>query len=1040
MATVSRKTLTSCIAGALLVPATLVFLLHGLSTSPANALPVDDFGDSIRITFDPAESTNISSTVDNNGDMHVVWEDYRSGNGDVYYVKLDADGNKLTNDAKISNDSALSRHPSVAIDSSGHIYIVWESIENDSAELHFAKLWYYAGNITFQENGLQVSDADPANSTDPEIAVCLDGSIAMVWTDARLDVGDGNLEIFYKRLSPTGFSLTLDTRITRDVGVSERPNLDIDGAGFIHVAWYDFRDSDDGLVINHGVFYRKISPDGTLMTNETRITFASPASNPDIAVDTDGNVHVVFDDDRYASFDVFYTLLDNNGVTLVDDRNISPKDDNESRYPRVALSDSRVVDVVWQDAAGDALSIHYSAITYDGSLEVYDQAITGDGFGNATRPVVMCARDNNTFVLYSGEVPNNEVFFSRTHRADLSVVGGEVSLSTTQPLVDSTVWVNSTIRNLVGEVAAGFTVALLVNGVVSQQTTVDSLTAGSTEVLSFGFVAGPSDVTVGIVVDARQDIRETDEANNDVTIPLIVRIPGVLAYPDVVSRLVDPGDVATFNITVNNTGNYAADYEISNSTLHEGWSISYIPSSQRVTIPATASSTFQLNVSVPYDIYPGTRLFNVTVKCVDRATVNTTITLMVNVQQVGTVSVVTPCGGETIEPTIPWTCVFTVTNTANANESFVVEASDDLGWITTVSHTGVDLVPEESRNITVVVNPPRYESLGAVNVLTLRLTSKNLTENIGEGSVVLIAGHHREVDISLAQQAFLNYSVPEDRQIIYSLLVQNLGNSDDTVRLQLDGLDPFWAVLEASYVFLEPGESEEVSLTITPGLSVLAGIYEFNVSATSEADATANETLQMGVNVQPFYRLETFLDAEELAPTGEDTVSTNLTIENWGNTIDAVSVYGFSDVLNNTILSMGGQEYPIANDVPPPFVLEPGNRAIVTITIMLSDAAAPGAYQVMIEVGSLNNATASSTEVVTLVVPQKKSWFNMYTIILIAALIAAIVIGVLLFRRKRAVEEQRRIAEERRKMQQRGKPGARRRPRPRPEAGKTRPG
>ena len=358
MATVSRKTLTSCIAGALLLPATLIVLLHGLSTSPAHALPIDDFGDSIRITFDPFRSTNISSTVDNNGDMHVVWEDYRSGNGDVYYVKLDADGNKLTNDAKISNDSALSRHPSVAVDSTGHIYVVWESIENDSAELQFAKLWYYAGNITFQENGLQVSDADPANSTEPEIAVCLDGSIALVWTDARQDIGDGNLEIYYKRLDTTGFPLTPDTRITRDVGVSERPNLDIDGSGMIHVAWYDFRDSNNGLVINHGVFYRKISPAGAAMTNETRITFASPASSPDIAVDTDGNVHIVFDDDRYASFDVFYTLLDNSGMTLVDDRNISPKDDNESRFPRVALSDSRVVDVVWQDAAGDTWSIH----------------------------------------------------------------------------------------------------------------------------------------------------------------------------------------------------------------------------------------------------------------------------------------------------------------------------------------------------------------------------------------------------------------------------------------------------------------------------------------------------------------------------------------------------------------------------------------------------------------------------------------------------------------------------------------------------------
>lgn len=1038
MATVSRKTLTSCIAGALLVPVTLVFLLQGLSTSPAHALPVDDFGDSIRITFDPAESVNVSSTVDSHGDMHVVWEDYRSGNGDVYYVKLDADGNKLTNDAKISNDSAYSRHPSVAVDSTGHIYVVWESEENDSAELYFAKLWYYAGNITFQENGLQVSDANPANSTEPDIAVCVDGSIALVWTDARQDSGDGNLEIYYKRLSPSGFPLTLDTRVTRDVGISERPNLDIDGAGRIHVVWYDFRDSNNGLVINHGVFYRKISQDGVALTNETRITFASPASSPDAAVDTDGNVHVVFDDDRYASFDIFYTLLDNDGVTLVDDRNISPKDDNESRFPRIALSDSRVVDAVWQDAAGETWSIHYSAITYDGALEVYDQAITDGNLGNATRPVAMCARDNNTFILYSGEVPNRELFFSRTHRADLSIVGGDVGLSTSQPLVGSTVWVNATVRNLAGETAEGFGVSMLVNGAASTETTVESLPAGEAATLTFEFEAAASDSSVEISVDIDQDIRETDEANNAVTVPLIVRIPGVLAYPDVSSRLVDPGETALFNISVDNTGNYEADYRASNSTLNKGWEIAFDPESQVITVPAAGSSTFGVNVSVPYDIYPGTRLFNVTVECVDRTSVNATITLMVDVQQVGTVSVVTPCGGDTIEPTIPWTCVFTVTNTANSNESFVVEALDDLGWISSVSHTGVDLIPEESQNVTVIVTPPRYETLGAINVLTLRLTSKNLTTNIGEGNVVLVAGHHREVDISLVQQAFLNYSVPEDRQIIYTLTVQNLGNCDDTVRLQLGGLSSFWAVLEASYVFLEPGEGDTVSLTMTPGLSILAGIYEFNITATSESDPSANDTLEMGVNVQPFYRLETYVDTEELAPTGEETVSTNLTVENWGNTIDAVDVYGYTESLNNTILTIDGQEYPIATDFPPPAILEPGSRLVITITIRLSDAPAAGAYEVAVSVGSLNDPSAGSTETVTLVIPPKKSWFNMYTIILIAALVAAVIIGILLFRRRRAVEEQRKIAEERRRMQQRGKPGARRRPRP--EAKRTRPG
>src|SRR4030042_1430906 len=109
MATVGRATLTALTIGVLLLPMTLMLLLQGPSVSPVHAFPTDDFGDSIRVTFDPATSVNISSTVDTAGNVHVVWEDYRSGAGAVYYVKLDPEGNKLTNDAKITNDPTTSR-------------------------------------------------------------------------------------------------------------------------------------------------------------------------------------------------------------------------------------------------------------------------------------------------------------------------------------------------------------------------------------------------------------------------------------------------------------------------------------------------------------------------------------------------------------------------------------------------------------------------------------------------------------------------------------------------------------------------------------------------------------------------------------------------------------------------------------------------------------------------------------------------------------------------------------------------------------------
>ena len=1021
-------------AGVLLIPVTIILLLQGISTSPAHAVPTDDFGDGTRITFDSASSVNVSSVVDDDGNMHVVWEDFRSGNGDVYYVKLDSDGNKLTNDAKISNDSALSRHPSVTVDESDHIYVVWESEENDSAELYFAKLWYYAGNITFEENGLRVSDADPANSTEPEIDVCSDGSLAVVWTDGRDDSGDGNLEIYYKRLSSSGAAMTADVRVTNDFGISERPRVDIDAAGNIHIVWYDFRDSNDGQVINHGVFYRKTTPNGVPLTNETRITFASPASSPDVAIDTDGNVHVVFDDDRYADFDIFYTLLDPNGTTLVDDRIISAKDDNASRYPRVALSDSRVVDVVWQDAAHDAWAIHYSAVAYDGVAEVFDQPISAMGTFNATGPVVMCAKDNDTFVLFIGEVPNEELFFLRTHRPDLAIAGGDVTLSATQPLELTTIWINATLRNLAGETVSDAVVRLLVNGEVVEDAAVEDIASGTTAAVSFTYVVQAGDSVISVIADPDQMVRETDETNNIATVYVLVRVPGVELTSDFLSRSVGPGASALFNLSVENSGSYDADYVLTTSTMEDGWDVG-IPGSGTLSVTAAATALVPVNVSVPQDTSPGSRTLNVTVTSIDRPSVNDSLTLMVDVRRSGNVSVIAPEGG-ILEPTVLRNFTFLVTDIANFNESFSVIATDDEGWIVSVSHEELALVPGETVEVEVIVSPSRYAPPGTLDMLSLRLESQNLSTNIGEGTVLLQAGHHRELDLSLSQQAYTNYSVPEDRRIVYSIVVSNLGNSDETVRLSLSGIDSFWAVLNTSYVFVGPGENGTATLTMTPGLYVLAGSYEFNLTATSEADAEVVDVLQMGVNVQPFYALETFVDHEVVSPDGEDTVAVNMTVENWGNSIDVVDFLAYSDTLNGTLLVIDGVEYDIAVSTPPPSTLEPGNREVVTIILSVPESAAPGEYTVYVEVSSLNDPSVTSSEVVTLLIPEKRPFFNLYTILAIAGVAAAVaVLVIFLFLRKREKEREAQEAEQRRRMQQRK--GARQGPRPGP--GKKRP-
>ena len=1019
MATVGRATLTALTTGVLLLPMMLILLLQGPSVSPAHAFPTDDFGDSIRVTFDPATSVNISSVVDSEGNVHVVWEDYRSGAGDIYYVKLDPEGNKLTNDAKITNDPTTSRHPTVAADLSDHIYVVWEDQRDSSWELYFAKLWYYNGNITFLVNGLRVSDSDPANSTEPDIEVDNEGNIAMVWTDARDEAGDGNLEIYYKRLDDDGTPITADVRVTTDVGQSEHPRLDVDSSNMVHITWYDFRDSDSGIVINHGVFYRKLwVVNGTANTIERRVTFASPSSRPDLAVDTEGNVHIVFDDDRYANFDVFYTLLDNDGVTIEDDINISPKDETESRVPRVFLSDSNAIDVAWQDQASGAWAIHYSAMAYDGTLEVYDQAVTGDDFNNATAPIVMCAKDNNTFVLFIGELDNTEMFFQRTHRPDPALFGGDILLSTSQPLVDQTMWINATVRNLEGDEVSGVVIRLLSGSETIDEAVVASIPSEGATSVSFAHVAVVGETVFTLIVDPDQAIREIDETDNQASVPVTVRIPAVEATAAETSLPAEPGATAVFDINISNDGSDEFAYQMTLSGLPDGWDADMGGTPEGYfLIPAGGMNTTQVEVTVPEGAGPSTQMFNVTIQFVERESVNRTLTFMVDVIRVGDI-MVTPPAGATVEPTVTSTFVFSISNAANTNETFVVEALDELGWMLTPSATVVDLAPGESREISVEVLPARYDPPGTVNEVSLRLASQNITDNIGEGTLLCVVGDHREVVLDIVGQAYMNYSVPELRQMVYRIDVTNLGNSNDTYRMRQEGLEDFWAVLDTSYVFLDPGQTATISLYMTPGSAVLAGIYEFNVSAASESDPEISCTLMMGVSILPFYDLQAIVDYASTTVRAGSTVYLNITVENTGNSLDAFSSYVYTESFNVSSVWVNGEDIDLETDVVPSISLEPGERITLMLTIFVPEGTPEGTYSLYADFYSNSDPSMGATEYFDITVEGKGTWLTIWVIAGVAGGSGVAVLILFLFLRGRALDAQEAEEEDRRRMQQ----------------------
>jgi hypothetical protein len=126
--------------------------------------------------------------------VHVVWDDYRDGNEEIYY-KRSTDGGVSWPiiDTRLTNNSAVSTSPSVSVSGSA-VHVVWQDNRDPIAEIYYKRST--DGGVSWGTDTRLTNNS--AVSTFPSVSVS-GSAVHVVWQDNR----DGNFEIYYKR-DPTG--------------------------------------------------------------------------------------------------------------------------------------------------------------------------------------------------------------------------------------------------------------------------------------------------------------------------------------------------------------------------------------------------------------------------------------------------------------------------------------------------------------------------------------------------------------------------------------------------------------------------------------------------------------------------------------------------------------------------------------------------------------------------------------------------------------------------------------------------------------------
>ncbi len=370
------------------------------------------------------ESNDPKIAIDSKGNLHVVWEDKTDGawgsDTEVMYANYTS-ANGWSNAIVISDDwtnwnNGNSGEPSIAIDSQDNIHVVW-SDQTDGIwkqgsndwEIMYANYtsddgWSNATVISDGYKGYYWNDDFSFNS---DITTDNQDNVHVVWTDATVgEWGSGSdYEVMYVNhiaevgwVNATVISDGFEGFYWND-GECDLAKIAVDSKGNLHVVWMDRSNGIWKQGSNDWeIMYVKYIP----YVGWTNVTVISDGYEgfywnddqswePDIAIDNQDTIHVVWRDDTAGPWKanaddseimyVNYTTVSSwsNTTVISDGFEGFYWNSNTSRTPRIFTDINNNIHVVWEDRTNGIWKQ-----SWDDSEIMYNQYNPENGWSNAT--------------------------------------------------------------------------------------------------------------------------------------------------------------------------------------------------------------------------------------------------------------------------------------------------------------------------------------------------------------------------------------------------------------------------------------------------------------------------------------------------------------------------------------------------------------------------------------------------------------------------------------------------------------------------------
>jgi len=320
----------------------------------------------------------------------------------------------------VSNNADYSFTPQIAVDAAGNIYMAWEDDTANNSNILFSRST--DGGVTFLPTPApkQVSNSLGC-SFSPVMAVDAGGNINIVWEDSG-DCSFRTSNIFFSRSTDGGVTFSTPTNLsaTMTTALFSVPQIAVDTAGNINVVW----ESDTG---NLAIWFSGSSDGGATFSSPKMVSTNTGGSlNPQIAVDKNGSINVVWEDDIANHSDISFSRSTDNGAHFSLLRNLSNPLGNciaNSNTPRIGLDAAANINVVWTNDCGGNFDIFLSRSADNGATFSFPKNLSGTP-GLSGNPQLFVDAAGSINVVWEESTPA-DILFVRSGDAGATFSGAQ---------------------------------------------------------------------------------------------------------------------------------------------------------------------------------------------------------------------------------------------------------------------------------------------------------------------------------------------------------------------------------------------------------------------------------------------------------------------------------------------------------------------------------------------------------------------------------------------------------------------------------------